>query len=116
MTTPLQPGRDHRISPTEAAEMTRRHRNQATVSGVRQPEEGALGGLFTAKAVLDLLSQSGAEYLRYYHARDKDGKRTLVLVAADATGNDLLSSGSEVLDQHWPCPPYCPETASALRG
>lgn len=116
MTTPLQPGRDHRISLPDAAEMTRRHRNQATVSGARQPEEGALGGMFSAKAVLALLSQSGAEYLRYYHARDKDGKRTLVLVAADASGNDLVAAGGEVLDQHFPCPPYCPELTSALRG
>lgn len=116
MTTPLQPGRDHRISTTEAAEMTGRHRNQATISGARKAEDGALGGMFSAKAVLDLLSQSGAEYLRYYHARDKEGKRTLVLVAADANGNDLLDAGSQVLDQHWPCPPYCPELTSALRG
>lgn len=116
MTTPLQPGRDHRISITEAAEMTGRHRNQATVSGARKPEEGALGGMFSAKAVLALLGQSGAEYLRYYHARDKSGNRTLVLVAADASGNDLITSGGEVLDQHWPCPPYCPEMTSALRG
>ncbi len=116
MTTPLQPGREHRITTAEAAEMTARHRNQATVSGARKPEEGAMGGLFSRKAVLELLSRPDAEYLRYYHARDKEGKRTLVLVAADATGNDLLDAGSMVLDQHWPCPPYCPATTSALRG
>ncbi|HMN08518.1 MAG TPA: hypothetical protein PKC83_06985 [Gemmatimonadaceae bacterium] len=116
MTTPLNPDRDHRISPEEAAEMTRRHRMQVTVSGARRPEDGSLGGLFSAKQVIDLLTKSGAEYLRYYHARDKEGKRTLVLVAADAKGNDLISSTTEVLDQHWSCPPFCPEATSSLRG
>lgn len=96
--------------------MTRRHRMQVTVLGARRPEDGALGGLFSAKQVIDLLSRSGAEYLRYYHARDKEGNRSLVLVAADAKGNDLITSDATVLDQHWACPPFCPEATSSLRG
>jgi hypothetical protein len=113
---PLQPGRDHAISAASAAEMTRRHRNQATVSGARKPEEGALGGMFSKKAILALLSRPDAEYLRYYHARDAQGQRTLVLVASDANGNDLLDGPTTALDQHYPCPPFCPTEASALRG
>ncbi len=65
----------------------------------RTPEQGALGGLFSKKAILSLLSRTDAEFLRYYHARDNDGKRTLVLVAADANGNDLLDAGAQTLDQ-----------------
>lgn len=131
---PLQPGRDHAITAGAAAEMTRRHRTglaaetpDATASGAigglrdvlagtRPPEEGTLGGLFSKKSILALLSRADAEFLRYYHARDKDGKRTIVLVAADAKGNDLLDGGTQTLDHHWPCPPYCPPEASALRG
>lgn len=138
---PLSAGRDHSISAAEAAELTRRHRllesgasgaSTATTTGTatgpmvtagsggvdpaRTPEQGALGGLFSKKAILSLLSRTDAQFLRYYHARDNDGKRTLVLVAADANGNDLLDGGAQTLDQHWPCPPYCPTEASALRG
>ena len=142
---PLSPGRDHTITAAEAAELTRRHRTiessstggaSGTVAGsttgvaagvaavagsgaeeaARTPEQGALGGLFSKKAILSLLSRTDAQFLRYYHARDNDGKRTLVLVAADASGNDLLDGGAQTLDHHWPCPPYCPTEASALRG
>jgi len=116
MTTPLSPDRDHRISAAEAAELTRRHRNQATISGARQAEEGGLGGMFSRAAVLELLRREGAAFLRYYHARSEDGKRTIVLVAADKDGNDLLDGGTQTLDHHWPCPPFCPPEASALRG
>ena len=87
-----------------------------SADATRTPEQGALGGLFSKKAILSLLSRTDAQFLRYYHARDNNGKRTLVLVAADANGNDLLDGGAQTLDQHWPCPPYCPTEASALRG
>lgn len=86
------------------------------VAGARPADEGSLGGMFSKKAVLSLLSRADAQYLRYYHARDASGKRTVVLVAADASGNDLLDGGAQTLDNHWPCPPYCPPEASALRG
>lgn len=137
---PLSPARDHNISAAEAADLTRRHRqlessasdttgsiagtaaNLLTTAGsgggeaARTPEQGAIGGLFSKKAVLSLLSRADAQFLRYYHARDSEGKRALVLVAADANGNDLLDGGAQTLDHHWPCPPYCPTEASALRG
>jgi hypothetical protein len=119
---PLRPDRDHGIDPTQAAEMTRRHRGATSASAAsaaaasRATEEGAVGGLFSKRAVLALLSRSDAEFLRYYHARDESGRQTLVLVAADAKGNDLLDGGSSTLDRHWPCPPYCPEESSVLRG
>ncbi|MEP7383689.1 MAG: hypothetical protein ABI910_18530 [Gemmatimonadota bacterium] len=136
-TPPLTPGRDHTITAADAAEMTRRHRTldssstgtetgtaagmlatagTGAVDAMRTPEQGALGGLFSKKAILSLLSRNDAQFLRYYHARDNDGKRTIVLVAADANGNDLLDGGTQTLDHHWPCPPYCPTEASALRG
>jgi hypothetical protein len=119
---PLRPDREHGIDPIQAAEMTRRHRGTTAATATtaaaasRVTEEGSVGGLFSKRAVLALLSRSDAEFLRYYHARDESGRQTLVLVAADAKGNDLLDGGSSTLDRHWPCPPYCPEESSVLRG
>jgi len=113
---PLRPDREHGIDPAKAAEMTRRHRGEATAAAARTPEDGAIGGLFSKRAVLALLSRPDAEFLRYYFARDDEGRRALVLVAADLNGNDLLDGGTSTLDRHWPCPPYCPEEASVLRG
>ena len=58
-----------------------------------------------------------AAYLRYYHARDEKGEAHLILVAADEGGNDIVLGGdAKVMDMHWPCPPFCPEAASVLRG
>lgn len=116
MTSPLQPGKDHRITPDQAAEMTKRHRNQATVSGLRLPDEGSLGGVFTKAAVLALLAQQNAEYLRYYYARDGEGKRAIVLVATDTAGTDIADAGASVLDMHWPCPPFCSPGGGTLGG
>lgn len=134
---PLQPDRDHGVGAADAADMTRRHRaleggaiagttgsvsgtmidaTSGAPSGTRAADAGSLGGMFSKKAVLSLLSRADAQYLRYYHARDASGKRTIILVAADASGNDLLDGGAQTLDHHWPCPPYCPPEASALRG
>lgn len=105
--------RNHEIDLATAAAMTGRHRAGATVQGTRKAEEGALGGLFAAEQVQKLLAQGGAKYLRFYYGRNEKGARELVLVAADANGNDITSLA---LDGHWPCPPFCPDTFSALRG
>ena len=75
-----------------------------------------MGGMFSKKAILALLSRPDAEYLRYYHARDAQGQRTIVRVAANANGSDLLDGPTTALDNHWPCPPFCPPEASVLRG
>ena len=86
---------------------------RAASSGARAPEDGALGGIISKQSVLAMLSQDDAEYLRYYHARDATGRHTIVLVAADAQGNDLVDgAGAQMLDHHFPCPPYCPTVAS----
>ena len=115
MTGPLQP-RDHGISVDDAAKLTARHREAATAQGARQAADGELGGAFTKKAVMALLEQPNAAYLRYYHARDDKGEPHVVLVAADRNGNDITGAGAAILDTHFPCPPMCPVLASPLRG
>ncbi len=115
MTAP-QP-RNHEIDLKTATEMTERHRKGVTVQGSRAPAEGDLGGMFSRDAVIKLLSQTNAQYLRFYYGRNAKGGRELVLVAADANGNDLTGDGGVgALDGHIPCPPFCPNTFSALRG
>jgi hypothetical protein len=118
MTGPIQP-KDHSIPLTEAAKMIARHRSQATVQGTRAVAEGEFGGAFTKKGILDLLKSDDCAYLRFYYARDDAGRRHLVLVGADQQGNDIVDDVGDgkaaVLDQHWPCPPFCPPSASTLR-
>jgi hypothetical protein len=115
MTGPIQP-RDHAISVDAAAKLTARHRERATAEGTRKVGDGELGGAFTKHAIIALLNQPQAAYLRYYHARDEQGEPHLVLVAVDEEGNDMTNGSAAVLDTHFPCPPICPPMASPLRG
>lgn len=107
--------KNHEVDLATAAAMTGRHRAMVTVQGARTPEEGSLGGMFSRDAILKLLDTPGATYLRFYYGRNSKGGRELILVAADADGNDMLD-GDTALDTHWPCPPVCTLKASALRG
>ncbi|MGQ0650350.1 MAG: hypothetical protein ACT4P7_22645 [Gemmatimonadaceae bacterium] len=105
--------KSHDIEIQTAAALTERHRRQVTVQGTRGASEGDLGGLFTKEAVVKLLQQPHAKFLRFYYGRNEKGGRELVLVAADANGDDITALA---MDGHLPCPPVCPPTASVLRG
>jgi hypothetical protein len=96
---PLPPKRDHKITLADAAQLTRRHRDAAGAKAER-------GGLFPRAAVEELLLQAGCAALRFYYGRREDGTTALVLIGVDEGGNDML--GGDVLDLHYPCPPYCP--------
>lgn len=95
----LPPPRDHRIDRRQAASLTRRHREAAGPDAER-------GGLFPREPVQQLLAQKGCEGLRFYYGRNEDGTPALVLVGVDEDGNDMFDG--EVLDVHFPCPPFCP--------
>ena len=95
---PLPPQRDHRITVADAAQLTRRHRDAAGPKGER-------GGMFPRAAVEELLLQPGCAALRFYYGRRDDGASALVLVAVDQGGNDMADG--DVLDFHYPCPPFC---------
>jgi hypothetical protein len=99
------PARDHRITLLEAAAHTRRHR-EAKGSAVH-------AHAFHADQVLALLQQPGCAALRIYHGQDARGAPSLVLVAADAAGEDMV--GGAILEQGAPCPPFC-SSASDLHG
>ncbi|MEJ8756874.1 hypothetical protein WG947_07710 [Pontibacter sp. H259] len=51
-----------------------------------------------------LLDQENCMGIRVYHARDEKGQQQLVLVGADAEGNDIESM---VVDNGKICPPDC---------
>ncbi|HJS46871.1 MAG TPA: hypothetical protein VJ773_02670 [Gemmatimonadales bacterium] len=103
---PLQGGGDHRITPAQAAVLTRRHREQR---GARGPRAFAFG----REAFDAILAQPGCDGVRLYLALGEDGEPTLVAVGITAAGADLAEG--EVMDRSLPCPPFCPE-ASVLGG
>ncbi len=47
---------------------------------------------FNRDAIIALLNQDGAEGVRIYLGRDKQGLIRMVLAAVDSTGNDITSS------------------------
>jgi hypothetical protein len=116
----LPPKRSQRISLETATDLTQRYRKAAPAS------EHA--GFFHADGLRALLEQPGVVGMRIYHGLDKRGRYRMVLVGVDANGQDLvrvrvrgssesgnqkqakaaMSGDAVILDQHWPCPPFCP--------
>ena len=101
---PLPDKRDHKITITEAADLTRRHRKDNP-----QTEHG---GFFHREAFETLLRQPECAGIRVYHGKAEDGSSHLVLVAVDKGGADLV--GGDTMDLMFPCPPYC-DLTSPLR-
>lgn len=100
----LEPPRDHSISLALASAHTRRHRD--ALGGPLR--EGDHAGAFHADQVLSILQQKGCVALRIYQGRNEKGHPAPVLVGVDANGNDLTSG--VVLEQAFPCPPWCSDT------
>jgi hypothetical protein len=74
---------------------------------------------FFGKEILaNMLNQPGCMGIRFYHAIDDKGQKTLVLVGTDEKGVNLWSPGKVPKgklkafgllggDNSLPCPPYC---------
>ncbi len=105
---PLGP-RNHRISVEEAAQHTRRHRD------ARGKAHDIHAGAFHKDQVLELLNQKGCTGIRIYLARKPDGSSTFVATGLDAKGEDITAANCTILEDMYPCPPYCP-TSSPLNG
>lgn len=70
-------------------------------------------GYFFGKSKLQtLVQQTGSKGLRIYFGQNADGELTLVLVSADASGNDNLNN---ILDTGVGCPDVC-STNNALNS
>jgi hypothetical protein len=125
----LPPPSDHKISLPAAIEFVRLYRRYAGPAAEK-------GGFFWAEPVRKLLAQKGVVGLRYYHGTDDKGRYRIILVAVDKEGKDIVTgvvgssapqpsksggktakammamsgSGDELLEEHFPCPPFCPPT------
>lgn len=89
--------RNFNISLAAAAALTKRARESR--AGLEK------GGSFSREAVESVLKQPGCTGLRFYYGRHADGREALVLVGVDAKGNDM--TGGVMIEDHWPCPPFC---------
>jgi hypothetical protein len=98
---PLPEKRDHRITLPDAVELARQHRKD-------HPKEPK-AHFFFRDAFDTLLAQPGVSGIRIYRGKGKAGEHHLVMVAVDATGEDLTSMAME---QDWPCPPFCPPNSA----
>ena len=116
----LPPRESQRITLDEAVALTQRYRKAAPAS------EHA--GFFWAEGIKAILEQAGCVGLRYYHGLTAEGTYSPVIVGVDEKGNDITAiakprraagaaaagAGDAVLlDNHYPCPPFCP-TGSPL--
>lgn len=118
----LPPPSDHRISLRRASRLTRNYRESIPAADKT--------GFFHKQAIVDLLRQPGVVGMRYYHGLDDKGCYHLVLVGVDREGRDVVesrggkvtritqsvgamvvSSGAVILDNHYPCPPWCPPSS-----
>lgn len=96
------------IDRTEAAKWTANYRN--AVAGANG---AAVKAHFYGREVLQkLLDQPGCMGIRMYYARDEKGQKQLILVGADADGNDMEEL---VVDSSKVCPPDC-STGGELNG
>ncbi|HWA41102.1 MAG TPA: hypothetical protein VG712_05785 [Gemmatimonadales bacterium] len=101
----LPPKKDHRISLAEAAGLTKAHRTAH--AGAPKAH------MFHREAFDTILAQPGCAGIRIYHGRDAKGEQHCVMVGVDQKGADMTSGG--VMQQSYPCPPYCDEQSALSR-
>jgi hypothetical protein len=99
---------NHSITLDEARTLVRRWRDH----GSALPGDPN-GEFFARDILLKILAQEGCVGLRIYHGRNAKGQHALVLVGADADGNDLVDG--DIAEEGLPCPPYCGD-GSILTG
>ena len=95
---PFPPQQDHRISVSDARAMTRRFREAA-------PQESVRGCMFPRAAFEAILSQAGCEGIRLYFGQGTGQGLQLIMVGVD--GDALDMSQGEILENSFPCPPFC---------
>ena len=102
MTNPPPPKRDHKITP-----------GQARALMAKRPAGMPIrGGHFPREAIEAILNQPGCTGIRFYYGTNPDGSPAMVLVGIDENSTDMATG--EIIDHHFPCPPFCGD-GSALR-
>lgn len=73
---------DHTITVEEAGTLTRNYRMAAGRGAVK-------GRYFSRSGIEQLLMQEDVVGIRYYYAKDSEGRQQMVLVGVDANGKDM---------------------------
>jgi hypothetical protein len=77
-----------------------------TASYRKQMASNGIKGHFFGKDILQaILDQSGAEGIRMYYGIDDNNQQVMILVAADANEDDMVTG--IIADKGTPCPPRC---------
>jgi hypothetical protein len=95
----------------------RRHlisRAEATLLLARRPTNVTGRGGHLPRNVIDqLLAQPGCMGLRFYFGTKSDGTMTLVFVGIDERERDM--SDGAIVEDYYPCPPFCDATSQLIR-
>jgi hypothetical protein len=100
MSAAFDPTRDHRITREEAIGLVQTFHAQAGAGAHR-------ASAFNRNAFEQLLAQTGAAGIRIYLARHGDGSPTMVMVAVDVEGKDMVGAQSVYIQNSTDCPPLC---------
>ncbi|WP_306589662.1 hypothetical protein [Geothrix sp. 21YS21S-4] len=92
--------RDHRITREEASELVKAFQSKAKTDEHR-------ASAFNRSAFEQLLAQPNAAGIRIYRAAHKDGSPTMVMVAVDQAGQDLVGGEAIFIQNGTDCPPFC---------
>jgi hypothetical protein len=102
MTNP-RPPRKHVITHEEAvAQLSRRPK-----------ELKERGGHFPREAIEQILAQPGCASIRFYFGTKPDGSLAVVMVGMDENEKDMTAG--VLIEEHFPCPPFCDATSSLIR-
>lgn len=101
MTNPPPPRR-HVISLEEAKEFLRRRPSAITERG----------GHFPRDVIDQILAQKGCVGIRFYFGTKPDGSLALVGVGIDENERDMTDG--VMIEDHFPCPPFCDATSSLI--
>jgi hypothetical protein len=82
----------------------------------QEKNPGSTKAHFFGRDIIEkILSEDGCMGVRIYYAIDDSGSKQLLLVGADAEGNNLLPAesgplgeGNIIADFSFPCPAFCP--------
>ena len=96
----------HIIDLTKAAEMTERYRRNVPINGNGNFLQ-KLGGSFNKDAIKELTDQTDFNGIKFYFALNEKNEMSVVLVAIDINGDDIIGTGSIILDHAVGCPEVC---------
>ena len=89
---------NHDITLAEAAELTKRYRDQMNSTDRK-------GGFFGKEKLLQILNQTDCVGIRYYYGLDRDNKQVLVLTGVLANEDDMVDG--VLAELALPCPIRC---------